>query len=74
MTARRHRLEEYQRADAYCATSRKWGWTTEERATAVLAKIRATGRMGRGGKLECRVYACPWCGAWHMTSKPEVAP
>ncbi|GAA1593756.1 hypothetical protein GCM10009678_89940 [Actinomadura kijaniata] len=42
-------------------------------ATLALATIQRNDRPGRD-KLEARVYRCPSCGGWHLTSgKSRVA-
>ena len=65
------RLEEFQRPDGYCAHVKKYRYIDEERANEVLKAIRATGKLGKGGKIERRAYRCPWCGMWHLTAKRE---
>ncbi len=39
-----------------------------ERALASCLLARANGKTGRA---EQRIYHCPDCGMWHLTSKPE---
>lgn len=57
---------EWQKPDSYCATSMKYGYATEERAYEVLHK------MQKAGWKEKRVYACPWCLSWHLSSKSKA--
>lgn len=51
----------------------KIGFPTRERARQELDKIRHTprialGQLWRYGRIPCRVYRCPDCGSWHLTS------
>jgi len=53
-----------------CRT-RKQRYLTE--ASAYLILLSAQNLRSRQGaeKVEQRVYLCPHCNGWHMTSKPE---
>jgi hypothetical protein len=51
-------------ADVNTPCHRKVGYLTAEKAiSAAIKSIRETGA-------ELRIYACPHCKRWHLTSKP----
>ena len=57
-------------ADGYCSIARKRMYATEEKAKEALAVARRRGES-KGGQIEKRVYQCPWCSGWHLTSQEE---
>lgn len=58
----------YVQPDGFCAASQKYGWDDEATAEDALKAARSRG-MGKGGRIENRVYLCPWCRRYHLTSK-----
>ncbi len=55
---------------ARCPVTGKARYRSESRADEVLGSIWATPHPGR--RLERRAYQCPYCGSWHLTSKPPL--
>ena len=66
---RKHRGTDRIPALCYCSPQNKYGYT-EANARAVLKQLK--GRQGKGGKVESRVYLCPWGPHWHLTSISEA--
>jgi hypothetical protein len=50
-----------------CVTAKK-SWPTWEEAEAVLQKIQSNPRTK---VVPQRVYQCPWCDQYHLTSDPK---
>lgn len=64
---RRERVESFVREGSFAeamSCARKCAYSSEE--TAELVALRNTLASGQ----DIRVYQCPFCGKWHLTSKP----
>jgi hypothetical protein len=70
MGRRHHRGTDRVSVLCYCSPQGKYGYT-ESNALAVLVQLK--GRQGKGGKVERRVYLCPWGNHWHLTSQEAGA-
>jgi hypothetical protein len=61
--------------DDACAFSGKRSYPDEAAASAALDEVRRARSLGgwddRHGHAPTRVYSCPACGNWHMTSRPD---
>jgi len=53
-----------------CPTGKR-GFLTEHDARCELVGACVDRNRGRNHRKEVRVYECPLCGAYHLTSKPE---
>ena len=45
-------------------------YETEQRARVELVGTIVAFNRGKGRRKECRVYLCPRCHGWHLTSQP----
>lgn len=65
--------EMIKQAGAICVFGKqiKIRWDSEEEAIQSLKEAKATKDKHRKEK---RIYECPWCGGWHLTSKDKKEP
>lgn len=51
--------------------SGKVRYVTEQYARAQLVGVLISANRGNGKRHERRIYECPICHGWHLTSKPD---
>lgn len=57
----------------------KVAFESRDEARLALARMwrnpqRVLANYARTGKIPCRAYECPFCGKWHLTSRPAREP
>ena len=57
-----------------CPHGKTRGYATEAEARTELVGTNIARNMGKAKRQECRVYECPACGHWHLTSQPAMSP
>ena len=55
-----------------CRSTGKRVYPTERRARVELVGAVVAFNGGRRHRREQRVYQCPSCKGWHLTSKPKI--
>lgn len=66
----RARLRAQKHAEAVARGCHKMGYPTEYAARVELVGTVVSRNKGKNQRHECRVYECPTCGNWHLTSQP----
>ncbi len=55
-----------------CLSAKSGTYPSKADAKVALRKVRAlSARLYPGRRMPHRVYVCPFCGDWHLTSKPK---
>lgn len=57
-----------------CPATGKVCYMNKIRALLAIVKIEAVGPRVEGGAIPKRVYLCPYCRGYHLTSQPQRSP